>query len=221
MEETIEYKGYTIQIEQDIYYPSNPRKDWDPISTILSCHDKIDDECKKEGVVYDENEEYDWEATKALYVFNVKMVAILPLYFREFSYDCDLNTTGAGKQIGFVYISKEMWESHMGKTDESSDWWQEYHKGKSKADVARRLITGEIKTYQQWLNNEVYSYSIEGDDFEDRCSGYYGDDHEASGLLEAAKESIDCHLNWILKERLKVLKGYLKAKVPIMYRFAS
>ena len=218
MEETMSYKGHTIQIEQDVH-GENPRTAWDPISTISSFHNTITDECKV--IMNHDYEEDDWDALKALYLFNVKMVAILPLYFREFSYDCDLNTTGAGKQIGFVYISKEMWESHMGDADESSDWWQKYHKGKSKADVARYLMISEIEIYQQWLNGECYSFSIEGDDFEDRCSGYYGDDHEASGLLESAKESIDCHLNWILKERLKVLKGYLKAKVPIMYRFAS
>lgn len=218
MEDSITYKGYTIQIEQD-EWPCNPRTEWDPISTISSFHDKINDECKE--IMDHDYEEDDWETLKALYIFNVKMVAILPLYFREFSYDCELNTTGTGKQIGFVYISKKMWESHMGKTDESSDWWQKHHKGKSKADVARSHIVSEIETYQQWLNGECYSFSIEGDDFEDRCSGYYGNDHEASGLLESAKESIDCHLKWILKKRLKVLKGYLKAKVPIMYRFAS
>ena len=219
MEDTISYKGYTINIERDDC-PCNPRKDWDPTSTIASFNCKtIENEC-------DENMDPDYDgsnfkAIKALYLFNVKMVAILPLHFKEYSYDCILDTTGHGNQIGFAYISKEMWEQHMGVTDESSEWWQEHHKGKSKADVARSIIKSEIKTYNQYLNGECYSFSIEGDDHEDRCSGYYGDDHNESGLLDGAKESIDCHLNWLLKTKLKVLKGYLKAKIPIIYRFAS
>ena len=219
MEDTISYKGYTINIERDDY-PSNPRKDWDPTSTIASFNCKtIENECEEN--IDTEYIEGNFDAIKSLYVFNVKMVAILPLHFKEYSYDCDLNTKGNGNQIGFVYISKEMWEQHMGVTDEASESWQKYHKGKSKGDVARSLIKSEIKTYEQYLNGECYSFSIEGDEFDDRCSGYYGNDHEESGLLDAAKESIDCQLNWLLKAKLKVLKGYLKAKIPIIYRFAS
>lgn len=220
MEDTISYKGYTINIERDDY-PSNPRKDWDPTSTIASFDDTIENECDDRNYGDTVNTELNFEAIKADYVFSVKMVAILPLHFKKYSYDCNLNTKGNGNQIGFAYISKEMWESHMGWTDESSEWWQEHHKGKSKADVARNIIKSEIKTYNEYLNGKCYSFSIKGDDHEDRCSGYYGDDHEESGLLDSAEESIDCHLNWLLKAKLKVLKGYLKAKIPIIYRFAS
>lgn len=219
MENTILYKGYTIKVEKDDY-SNSPRKDWDPISTIATFNCKtIENECEENM-----DPEYDgdnFEAIKADYVFTVKMVAILPLHFKEYSCDCNLNTDGNGNQIGFVYISKKMWKSHMGVTDESSEWWQKYHKGKSIADVARSLMKNEIKTYNQYLNGECYSFSIEEDDFKDSCFGYYGNDHEESGLLEIAKDSIDCHLNWLLKAKLKVLKGYLKAKVPIIYRFAS
>lgn len=51
-----------------------------------------------------------------------------------------------------------------------------------------------IKLYGYWAWGDVYGYVIDGDG--DSCWGFYGDDHEESGLLEQAQNAID----WLLQQ---------------------
>jgi len=57
----------------------------------------------------------------------------------------------------------------------------------------RELLAGFLKTFNQYISGEVYSYTIEDPEGEsiDSCGGFYGMDYEASGLLETARDAID------------------------------
>lgn len=48
---------------------------------------------------------------------------------------------------------------------------------------------GAIELYGYWAWGDVYGYVIDGDG--DSCCGFYGNDHEKSGLLEQAQDAID------------------------------
>jgi len=54
--------------------------------------------------------------------------------------------------------------------------------------TALRVLESEVKTYDNYIRGNCYSYTLTDDNDEilDSCSGFYGHDHEASGLLESA-----------------------------------
>jgi hypothetical protein len=60
-----------------------------------------------------------------------------------------------------------------------------------------------IELYGQWAWGDVYGYTCEdesGEDVGHGCWGFYGSDHNKSGLLESAQDQIDCHLEAQAKE---------------------
>lgn len=60
----------------------------------------------------------------------------------------------------------------------------------------KESLEAQAELYRQWMCGEVYGWRVldpDGDEL-DSCWGYYGDDHEASGLMEAARASIDGRL---------------------------
>lgn len=49
---------------------------------------------------------------------------------------------------------------------------------------------GAIKLYGWWAWGDAYGYVVDGDG--NSCWGFYGDDHEQSGLLDHARNDVDC-----------------------------
>ena len=213
----VSYRGFDIYIEQDHVTGGSPR-DWEPMGTISSWDNEVANECPnrpedEELSISQQDFRYDkdwWDARKAWYITNMKIVAILPLY-GGYSNHHNYNTE-TGRQVGFVYMTREVFKNF------SDEWIQEYHKGKSKGDIARHIMRGEIKTYNQWANGEVYGYRIE--ELHDSCSGFYGDDHEASELLGNAREIIDWEINKQTKHHCRRLKNMIKNKVELNKRIA-
>lgn len=56
-------------------------------------------------------------------------------------------------------------------------------------DKARAYLEGEMQEYDDYVRGAVYGYVVDGDG--DSCWGFYGDDHEKSGLLEQARSAVD------------------------------
>jgi hypothetical protein len=94
-------------------------------------------------------------------------------------------------QLGFIYISKK-------KARETYGW-----KVLNKQRIAKieEYLRSDIETYDDYLTGNVYRYTIELPDGteDDSCGGYYGSDHEKSGLMEAAKNAVDCAIKHTLK----------------------
>jgi hypothetical protein len=75
------------------------------------------------------------------------------------------------------------------------DWFKE---SGANPENAPDICKGAIALYSAWAWGDVYGYTCEdenGDEIEDgSCWGFYGSDHEQSGLLDSARGQINYHL---------------------------
>ena len=89
-------------------------------------------------------------------------------------------------QVGYIHVSiKDILKEFNRK-----------HMSKKLRQKAIDLMIGEVNSYDQYLTGEIYGYQIEPTDknksieCDDSCWGFYGYEHDKSGLLESAKPSI-------------------------------
>jgi hypothetical protein len=225
--ETEEYRGYTIEIHQDDYQDDSPR-DWGTLGTMICWHSRhnLGDAhnyknfeelvCELTGLDEDDFEEYieyQTAVNEKFYEMKDKEIFILDLYLYDHSgitmstspFSCPWDSG----QVGFIYVTKEKLK------EEGLD-------DKTKEEIYKYL-EGEVETYDNFLTGNIYGYNIE--ETGDSCWGFYGYDHEKSGLLEYAKSSIDCEIEKKIKEKLKEaekkhnqIKAWIRHKVPFGYR---
>lgn len=161
-----------LRIELDTV-PASPRS-WDNLGIIATWHRRyaLGDEQPKE-----EPEEYIKNLPEG--------TVILPVYMYDHS-GITLNTSGFScpwdsGQLGIIYATPEQIEK-MGV----------------KLTNVEIQLQGEIETYNQYVEGNVYGFTRfkvvacpmcghkEEEDI-DSCWGFFGYDHKASGLLEAAR----------------------------------
>lgn len=94
--------------------------------------------------------------------------------------------------------------------------------GAPKASHARQLESA-VALYGAWAWGDVYGYVIEGPDGEtlDSCWGYYGADHDESGLAEAAESTASAIYASARKRKGERLKELIRNRVPVAYRAAA
>jgi hypothetical protein len=173
-----EYKGYRIEVRQE-EYPIDPRKEFDHLGTIISLHSRY---CLGEKHSF---------ASSAEILSHLQEISAywLPVYLYDHSgitistkpYTCPWDSG----QIGVIYVSWEKAKAEFGPCPKRK---------------ALKCLESEIREYDDYLTGNVYGYCIidnEGNEI-DSCWGYYGNPEE-SGLLQAAKESID----YIIENQLK------------------
>jgi len=228
--ETIKHRGYTIKIEQDECPAESPR-DWDNLGTMTCWHrnyslgDKHDfkelvalwvDLCGNESI-QEEFYYHDWlndeqkeRAIKLAYQNNV----ILPLYLYDHSgitmrtspFSCRWDSG----QVGYIYISHDKIRKEYG--------WKKLTK--ARLEKIKQYLIGEVETYDNYLTGSVYGYVIEDRNGEeiDSCWGFYGYDHEASGLMENAQNAVDCNIQNNINQHIEKLKGWIRNQVALHYR---
>ena len=173
----IEYKGHTIKIEQD-RDPINPRED-DNVGTMV-----IFGKYKYIG------DKHDYRSPEALQEFfdeNKDSVVYLPIYLYDHSgitistspFSCRWDSG----QVGFIYATKAKVIEEYGAFSREA---QEQAKGR---------LDGEVETCDTYIKGEVYDYTIDGELCDDSCGGFHGFDWEDNGLLEYARNAIDCAIN--------------------------
>ena len=127
---------------------------------------------------------------------------ILPLYLYDHSgitistgpFNCPWDSG----QIGYIYVTKEAIKKEFNRKIMSKKLEQK----------AIDIMQSEVKTYDQYLTGQVYGYMIEPTDenkeieCDDSCWGFFGMDHKESGLLEMAKNAIDCAINQYEREAI-------------------
>jgi hypothetical protein len=211
MKDTINYKGYEIEIVQD-EDAQNPRTEWDNLGTMVCGHRRYNLGDKDAG--YDTADFGSWAEMRAAIERENKGCIILPLYLYDHS-GITMNTTGFScgwdsGQVGFIYVSRATILKEYG--------------GKIVTEKLRKRVTqylvNEVATYDDYLTGAVYGYQVldsEGESI-DSCYGYYGYDHEKSGLLDAAKSCIDWHIADQKKSHFEQLKTWIKNHVPLQYR---
>jgi len=197
--ETIEYKGFKINIEQDSD-TINPREEWDNLGTMVCFHGR-----------YTLGDKHNMSIDEAQKLRASKDIISLPLYLYDHS-GITINTTGFScpwdsGQVGFIYVTKEKIRKEYG--------WKVITK--KREETVKGYLLGEVETYDQYLTGDVYGFSIEG--LEDSCWGFFGSDHEKSGLLEHARPVIDYEVK--KQEALKEAKDLPFEKIPVEYNKAE
>ena len=82
-------------------------------------------------------------------------------------------------------------------------------------DTSEKSMQGSADLWGYWAWGDVYGFNIEAEGFGDSCFGFYGDNHEKSGLLDMARESIDHHLRDKWEKRMQRLKTLISNRVPL------
>jgi len=179
----IEYKNYLIKIVYDDF-PENPRISFEREGTLICLNSKYD-LGDKESKNY-KNLTLD-EIHKEIKI-KYKNAVIVPVYIYDHSgitlstvpFSCRWDSG----QIGFIYYNNE------GK--------------KINLNSVKKILESEIKTYNDYLNDNVYGYIVEkNEEFVDSCYGYYGDPEyceseaklEVDNQIKIFKEKIENILN--------------------------
>jgi hypothetical protein len=89
---------------------------------------------------------------------------------------------------GLAYVTPQNWKDTQGTT---------WTGGEADQEQARKLIESDVDTYTQYLNGEVYGYTITDSDGEevDSCWGYYGLDYvtsEAAAIAAGMEHEPKC-----------------------------
>ena len=165
---------YYLTIDHE-NYPENPRE-WDNFSTMVCFHRRYNLGDKH---TYNHHDYNGWDEMEKDIIKNENVGVILPLYLYDHGgitisttpFHCNFDSG----QIGFIYVSrKTIFENIRGYKILTK---------KLKEIVTERLLN-ELKCYDQYLQNEVYSFEIVKDDERvEYCGGYYD-------LDECIKEGI-------------------------------
>lgn len=168
-----ENKKYRIKIVQDPS-PESPRE-WDNLGTMVCFHGRYDLGDKHD---YDHRDYSGWEEQRKVISKNEDVCVILPLYLYDHG-GITMNTTGFSctwdsGQVGWIFVSKEKVR-------------KEYNVkriNKELVEKVTKVLVGEVETYDQYLQGDVYGYEIyevdtcdlgcEHETIIDSCWGYYG-----------------------------------------------
>lgn len=82
--------------------------------------------------------------------------------------------------------------------------------------LTEEMMQDSANLWNAFAWGDVYGYTIKETD--DSVGGFYGSEHDKSGLLDNAKGDIDYIIAKTEKERCAKLKQLIKARVPILYR---
>jgi len=211
MNETIEYRGFDINISVD-ECPLNPLVDWDNASTMVCQHGRYSLGNEKHGV--DLSECNNWDDVKQAIIDQKNPLAILPLYLYDHS-GITINTTGFScnfdsGQVGFIFID----QAGCDLVGYDEDWLKTGYNGKTGTEALEEVMRSDVEIYDNYISGQVYSFEV----CDESCGGFFGYDHEKSGLLDHAKSLVDCEISLRIKNRIEKLKGFIKAGVPIIYR---
>lgn len=150
-----------------------PQTDWDMLGSIVSESKELKNYCHKTiGIEKD----YAWKC----YLDNPLYYAI-PVYLSLSDGRCDasLYITDKANANGCIYVHR-------------SDLSKEYgNNGRAACCKARRVFKGEIDTWLQWANGNVYGYVVEdsqGNNI-DSLWGLFGYDYAVSELMAVVQQA--------------------------------
>lgn len=208
---TENYKDFTIEIEQDDIDES-PRE-WDNLGTMVCFHGRYELGDKTE---YREEDQNSWEEL-AMRLKKDGAIIVMPLYLYDHSglrikvgSFAGLLPQGHAEFdsgcVGFIYVTAEKLRKEYNVKRIT----------KSIFNKAKKVLEGEVSTYDQYLSGDVYRFDITDADGEnvDSLGGIYGYDE----ALEEAKSVIDGEIETRTKEHERKLKAQIKNRVPLYYR---
>jgi len=208
--DTQTYRGHKIRIETDDD-PLNPRVDYDNLGTMVCFNKRYDLGDKGHG--HDDPEEFQaWLKAEA------KNLIALRLYLYDHS-GITMNTGGYSHCdahgwdwgcVGILYITKAKVRKEYG--------WKVITK--ARREKIEKYLRSEVETYAQYLEGAVYGYKVDlpEEELDGSCWGYFGYDHEKSGLYESAHSAIDYHIRNKREKYFDQLKKWIRNRVPLRIR---
>ncbi len=183
---TIEYRGFTINIQYDEDARS-PREEFDNLGTLYTGHRNYRPE-EDFNKNFDKEEVFDGKFGVFKKSFLKDYIA-LPVYLYDHSGQ-SVNTTGFSCKwdsgcFGIIAVSIDDVKKEYG--------WKIITSSRRKK--IESYLNGEIETYDDYLQGNVYGFTIEdevGNEI-DSCWGYYGYDN-IDYIEKECKETIDCAL---------------------------
>ena len=175
---------YFLTIDHE-NYPENPRE-WDNLTKMVCVHPKYNLLGDKHD--YKRNDYNSWGELEKDIIKRENVGVILPLYIYDHS-GITISTTPFGckwdsTQIGFIYITRDIIFENFKHRLINGVYVNKILTKKIKEIFTERLLN-ELKCYDQYLQNEVYSFEIVKDDERvEYCGGYYDID-------ECIKEGTD------------------------------
>ena len=204
--ETIEREGFVGKIFQDDCDFETPR-DWDNLGKMICWTKRYNlgdvkllenysesKECKLQNLTDYCN---GWDEIEEVLKKEFGAVVILPLFLYDHS-GISMRTFSHGQHagwdggyVGFIYATK-------------ADILKEYSvKRITKAIKTKveKILTSEVETYSQYLEGDVYCFTVEDADGEtvESCGGFYG--------MESAKDEVNSQIDWLVKDRQQNLKN--------------
>jgi hypothetical protein len=174
--QTIEHKGYTINIIAD-HFAESPRT-WDNLGTMICFHKRYN---LGDQTEHSSKDFSSWQDLKKTLEKNAAV--ILPIYMYDHSGQTVSTTPFAcpwdSGQIGFIYVDKQKAREAM----------MVKRLTKKTIEHVKNLLEQEVKTYDVWISGSVLGYEIidnQNDEQIDSCYGYYSKE----SLMEDAKNII-------------------------------
>jgi len=183
LEQILQYKDTILEIKADEFLES-PR-DWDNMGTMAYSHSQYN--------LGDEKIDNTWEQyLESKDIESKDLAVILPLYIYDhsgISMTCGdrvypYNDSWDSSMVGFIYVTKQKLreEFHVKKIS------------KKIIEKAVKILKGEVKTFDQYLQGDVYGFVIskiskcdmnhEHKEHVDSCWGFYGYDMNKNGMKD-------------------------------------
>jgi len=213
--ETVEYKGYTIELHRD-ENPWNPREEQDNLGTMVYRSDRYALGDVQFGEVPKEypwpvpgpdthtaDEWEEWAEKQGLiylrtYVYIHGVVAMSTRSFHGRAQHAEWDSGHAG----WIFVSKARVREWRG--------WKLITK--KRQEQIRESLAAEVQEYNDFCQGNVCGFIIKGpdgdlDDMDDSCWGFFGDDGQKYAL-EEAQATIDF---WIRAEEKRIAGIFLGA----------
>lgn len=183
--ETLEHNGYTLAIYPDDC-PESPRE-WDNLGTLALFHRRYN---LPNETDYRTDDFSSWDELEDQIRKDHGPCLILPVW--AYDHSCFALSTHSwygraqhaewdSGRVGFIFVTYAKIRAEYGYK----------HLTKDRLAHITRILEGEVDTYSQYINGDVYGYTItdpEIDDVIDSCWGYYG---TAEAMAEAIRACPD------------------------------
>ena len=170
-------------------YPESPRE-WDNLGTMACFHRRYT--LGDKDIPFSSDDFNGWNEMEEYILKSLDAAVVLPLYLYDHS-GITMNTTGFScrwdsGQVGFIYITKDKIMKEYGVK----------RIRRQLKEKVEKMLVNEVEVYDQYLTGDVYGFRIvkinkcdqghEHEEFEDSCSGFYGDDIKINGILDHISE---------------------------------
>lgn len=192
--EQLDYKGYTINTFYDDC-AFNPRED-DNLGTMACFHGRYD---LGDKVEFSADDFGGWDEMEEHIKKELGAVVVLPLYLYDHSGIAISTGSFVGRcvhaewdsgRIGFVYATKEDIRKN----------WVVKRVSKQLIEDTERILKGEVKCYDDYVQGNVYGFTIEDDEGNviDSCGGYIGEDYYDE-MVKEAQHTVDYTIKDLVK----------------------